>query len=211
MKHLAVISHYNEPLRWVEKLDIPYLVYSRTRPSSGSIINTPNVGREPYVYLKYVADNYENLPDRCVFVHGHENSYHQLDTTPNLISRLDWAKEYCSINHQTGKCGFTDETHWEECGFVITGPALLKHWKEVFEPYLYLPDPPVLHHTKSAQFMVSRERLHKFPKEFYVKASNWFLTTTMDKDMWTENTNHKFCPYYISGRMFEWTWDYMYA
>lgn len=48
-----------------------------------------NRGREAMVYLTYIIDNYGNLPDYAVFVHGHNKSWHQLEPLQFKIRALN--------------------------------------------------------------------------------------------------------------------------
>lgn len=86
-----------------------------------------------------------------------------------------------------------------------------KYWMDVFSPYTELPSPPILRSTASAQFMVSRERILWYPKEFYVRSYEWLFTTTMDKEMWNGDPRFKYEPSHLSARLFEWTWEFLYS
>jgi len=208
--NLVIISHCSESLDWVSKLTIPFIIYSRTLPTENMIVHIPhNVGRESYIYTKYIAEHYDNLPDRCVFIHGHETAYHQSGSTQDLINQINWAQEYCSINNLIGITSLRDGDNWKECGFAISGSVLRKHWEQLFSSYVTLPETLLLHHTKSAQFMVSRERIRMYPRKMYFDINEWLLTTTIDHELDVGGPRPYFTSY-ISGRLLEWSWDYLY-
>ena len=63
-KHV-IIAHYNEDLNWVKHLNIPYTVLSKEALKL-------NVGHESWTYVYFIVQNYYSLPDKMLFVHGHE-------------------------------------------------------------------------------------------------------------------------------------------
>jgi hypothetical protein len=72
---LLVICRFNENLDWLSNCKYKYLVYNKndtpidTIPIS-SQISCPNIGREEYIYLKFIVDHYSNLPDITIFSQG---------------------------------------------------------------------------------------------------------------------------------------------
>jgi hypothetical protein len=70
-----VIAHYNEDLLWLDNLliknpDFTYIIYSKGKSCTRPHIALENKGRESDTFLKYITDNYYNLPDRLVFLQG---------------------------------------------------------------------------------------------------------------------------------------------
>ena len=64
MNLVVVVCHFKENLDWLKKLKHPYIVYNKNEKNSDKFeINLPNVGFDTIVYLKYIIDNYKNLPD----------------------------------------------------------------------------------------------------------------------------------------------------
>lgn len=98
-----VSSHYNEDIDWLKRQkEHTFTIYSKTLPSSDNVkhIDT-NYAGEAEAYLHYIVDNYDNLPTTIVFIHGHENAYHQSDTILNLISQISKNNDikYKNINN----------------------------------------------------------------------------------------------------------------
>ena len=65
-----VIARYDEDLSWIDSIDCEYLIYNKGLPLNISSISTTNIGRESVTYLRYIKDNYYNLPNIVVFVQG---------------------------------------------------------------------------------------------------------------------------------------------
>ncbi len=70
-KHFFCISHFNGELDWIKSLSkSKYLVYNKSNSKLDHNINNiriKNVGYNIYSYLKFIIENYENLPDTVVF------------------------------------------------------------------------------------------------------------------------------------------------
>jgi hypothetical protein len=69
-----IIARYEESLDWLNcfpKQQI--IIYNKgNTPISKEYITytLPNVGRESHTYLHYILENYDNLPDVCIFMQG---------------------------------------------------------------------------------------------------------------------------------------------
>jgi hypothetical protein len=87
MKKL-VVSNYNSDLEWL-KMTYEHgfspantIIYDRSDVEKnwshlGESIRSPNVGENIYDMMRYIVENYDNLPDISIFIKG------------NLFSRLD--------------------------------------------------------------------------------------------------------------------------
>jgi hypothetical protein len=84
-KCIAVICRYNEDLEWSNQLEIPRVIYNKGDDISDKYwtINIENVGRESEAFLRFIVENYNDLPQRVVFLQG-EPFYHY----PGLLDFL---------------------------------------------------------------------------------------------------------------------------
>lgn len=98
--------------------------------------------RPQLAYLTYIIDNYDNLPDFCVFTHGHRIAWHQPSPMPYKLWSLNttalWDEGYFSIRCQSKGCTddtmyYYDGTHKQD---VRGGarPVFRKFWKEMMSP-----------------------------------------------------------------------------
>lgn len=98
MNILIVIARYTENIEWVRDIGLPYLILNVGDPITDSnisknVINIPNSvrGRDASVHMRYIVDNYNNLPDKVVFLQA-DPFVHQPDTlkllTYDTISKL---------------------------------------------------------------------------------------------------------------------------
>lgn len=76
---LVVIAKYREDMAWVKELPCEYKIYDKDK-------DIPNVGREAETYLRYIIENYDNLPDHVVFLQGHPFD-HLMERNINFLNR----------------------------------------------------------------------------------------------------------------------------
>jgi hypothetical protein len=197
-KKLTIISsHFNEELSWlINQSDFDYRIYTKNIEGckgldQSKVFECVNKGNEASSYISYIIDNYEKLPDYVAFVHGHEESYHQTDTTLNLIKNSlhsDIDNSYNSINRKDWRNIFADDVDdWSG------------NWKMIKDNYNYLnisiPIPKRLECIACAQFIVSRENILRNSINDYKNILKWLETTPLESA--------------LSGRLMEHIWCYL--
>ena len=158
------------------------------------------------VYLSFIIDNYDNLPEYTAFVHGHEKSWHQeadlvqllesvrfyaLDETGYVSLRCDWfpscPAEIRPVAHDATVWGPGVHRQDAEDGIVEVWP--------VFFPGVALPE--TIASQCCAQFVVTKSRILSREKEVYRVMREWLLRTLLIDD--------------VSGRVFEKLWAYIFT
>jgi hypothetical protein len=177
-----------------------YVVNNKSAP-----LHTPkNKGHEVMVYLTYIIDSYDDLPDISIFMHAHRFAWHNnqlLGTdaaemvrrlSPEHVTRLGYMNLRC---HWDPGC-----PDWLHPGAIEPNNAkkeehlLATAWTQLFP---LEPIPTVLAQPCCAQFAVSRERIRAIPKQRYVYLRDWVHRTELDD--------------YLSGRVFEYVWQYIFS
>lgn len=194
---LIVTSHYNEDLNWlVKQTYFDFRIYTKNRNKctdypSDKIYDCVNKGFEASSYINFIIDNYNQLPDYVAFIHGHEVSDHQIGTTLDLLissPKID----YFSINRKDLRNQLHEKT---------TNPNFYTNWKWVVDNYheiiTDIPIPKKLEYTACAQFIVSKKNILKNSLDFYKKMNDWLIKTEL--------------PDYITGRIFEHLWCYIFT
>ncbi|KAF2731032.1 hypothetical protein EJ04DRAFT_514865 [Polyplosphaeria fusca] len=208
-KILVIPKLKSEHIGWIEK-ELPGLntaVYEVDNPSA-SLRVPKNKGHEAMVYLTYIIDHYDHLPDTVVFAHAHRKAWHNnflldLDTAITIkrlrderVARQGYMNLRCHldpgcpnwIHVDRAKVDFDDFRKPEEQRF---SPELFQSMFPGHRP------PPVLSQPCCAQFAVSSERIRDNSKKLYEHLRNWLLDTHLeDKD---------------SGRIFEYMWQYLFT
>lgn len=203
-KHV-IVSRYNDNVNWVNKLKDSYTIINKE--------NTANVGNEAWSYIRFIIDNYNNLPDRMLFVHGHENSYHQDYPTWYIANNLNWNNEFMNVNTRRFDeqyISIVNDFEDNERNYRKSYELWIQNpWKQVFGQF---PITPTLTFLGHAQFVVSKNYILRHPIEFYKNILHWLETTTLDKDLYTGdirlfNRNDS----YVSARVLEYTWHYIFT
>ncbi|KAF1353509.1 hypothetical protein BDV97DRAFT_290642 [Delphinella strobiligena] len=163
-----------------------------------------NKGHEVMVYLSYIIDHYENLPDISLFMHAHRVAWHNddaLDYDAAQMVRSLSAERVIREGYMNLRChwdpgcpdwmhpGTTERTYEKQEEVLIA-----ESWSELFPMD---PIPPVLSQPCCAQFALSRERILALPLSRYVFFRDWLLRTPLDD--------------YISGRVWEYLWQYIFT
>ncbi|KAF7541460.1 hypothetical protein G7054_g521 [Neopestalotiopsis clavispora] len=160
-----------------------------------------NKGHEAMVYLTYIIDQYDNLPNNIIFIHASRFAWHNddpdYDAIPTLSNfQLPYLQESGYVNLR--------------CVWIIGCPAEIRPvedeanrddahlstkniYKQAYEELLPdLPVPEVVAVGCCSQFGVTRETVHKRPRSDYLRYRQWLLETSLDDSM--------------SGRVFEFSW-----
>ena len=196
---VVVVSHYNEDLEWLKKCRWPVVVIDHKGAKKSSFkVKTiiPNLGREASGYLRYIIDNYDNLPDNVAFIHGHETAWHQ-------------KRPYPMIDMLNNVILSTDTFELLNGFFVSSYRFHHKHWdilKKWLGPMKY--DDVVT--DGGAQFIVSRRRILKHPKKAYEEWYDYTMNGDYLPDMLCLLPTKCTMDYEISV-FFEYTWHYIFG
>jgi hypothetical protein len=201
MTKKVVIAHFDKDINWVSEInkDIEFEVYSTSHTNINGITNnkiffiSPNKGMDSNMYLKFILNNYDNLPDKILFVHHHFMDWSQDFSLPFIINNLIW--EYSDyINVGKRNCyGNIYEMYDKKYLHV-------KDWFKfvwpIFDGYLEFPEKNLFYYA-GTQFMVNKELILQYPKSFYQNLHNWVIQTDMED--------------YKVGRIFEYLWHYIFT
>ncbi|KAI1097871.1 hypothetical protein F4804DRAFT_338771 [Jackrogersella minutella] len=170
-----------------------------------------NKGREAMVYLTYIIDNYDNLPDTAIFIHASRFQWHNddpnYDTIPTLRNlRLPYVREAGYVNLRcTWVVGcpaeirpFEDEDAAQRANGERKQPSAKTIFRQAFEQLLpEVPVPPLVAVSCCSQFAVAGPTIRRHPKERYVRFRDWLLDTPLDDS--------------LSGRVMEFSWHIIFG
>lgn len=160
------------------------------------------------MYLSYIIDHYDDLPDTSIFLHAHRWAWHN-----NMLLGLDTAQMIKRLNHErvarmgymNVRChhdpGCPDWIHMDRPGgdFDFYHKPEEIYWRRNIWEEIHpgAPIPPSISGICCAQFAVSRDRIREVPIERFIHYRKWLLTTGMDDQ--------------FSGRIFEYIWHYIFT
>jgi hypothetical protein len=186
----VVVSRYNRNTDFVKKLekyDTCIMIYDKENPLNP--YNVPiNKGTEASVYLKYIIDNYDNLPEFTFFIHDEDYSWHHTGSIEErFLEAIDSNQLYYNINNYKFR-PYSD---------IKEKAELMEWYNEFIEPYIPFEKLPnkdwLIGHKGCAQFLVHKSLITKLPLKFYNDIYNWMLAF--------DNPNYR-----LSGHFLEWTW-----
>lgn len=163
-----------------------------------------NKGHEVMVYLTYIIDHYDDLPDIIVFMHAHRWTHHNTELlgydSAEMVRRLSsdyvTSEGYVNMRCQWSP-GCPEWLHPNDSEEILAKQeqvVLSKCWRELF-PQDPLPDS--LGQACCAQFALSKERIQSIPLSRFVFHRDWILRTPLSD--------------YVSGRIWEYLWQYLFT
>jgi hypothetical protein len=180
-----VVSRYNKDVEFVYRInnnkDINVMIYDKENPNNP--LNVPvNKGNEASVYLKYIIDYYDDLPDFTFFIHDEEYAWHH---SGSIIDKYDEAMKsnlmYYNINDRAG---------WNRTDLIPpeTYVELLKFYDKYIEAYIPISKVPnnedfIFGYIGSAQFLIHKKLIQNLPREFYSNLYDWIITTDLPNEL----------------------------
>jgi hypothetical protein len=116
-----VVSRFNEDVRWLKQLKLPYTVYNKGKTlSSIDNIKVENIGREADTFVQYILSNYQNLPENVVFAQGNPFDHciefipHIMRQSNNVIENIFPLCNHITAFDVTKPCSFNEELNTQE-------------------------------------------------------------------------------------------------
>lgn len=205
---LVIASTTKDDTAWLSQIPATHnwsLAHYRVdAPLSPSLSVPSTAGNEAVVYLTYIVDHYDALPDVVLFHHAHLQGWHQTFTSLEEVSLLR-AEHVLKAGYASTRC----VNAMPSCENIVPlengRPGLFVNFAgldrethlvtllEAFlEPKKGETVPPKLAAPCCAQFAVSGERIRSRSKEWWVSLRNWLVETPL--------------PSMTSGRLMEHLW-----
>ncbi|KKY37746.1 hypothetical protein UCDDA912_g02260 [Diaporthe ampelina] len=209
-KVLVVASTTKEDTTWLSEIppSLNWTInhYRVDAPLNPALSVPSRSGNEAMVYLTYIIDNYESLPDVIFFHHGHPRAWHQKLSSAEEVARLR-ASYVLRAGYASARClpgceNVVSLEGGEPASEMAALPLLSRkdHLVTVLENFLEparFPGlegavPSQLAAPCCAQFAVSRERVLRRDREWWVKLREWLIEAPL--------------PSMNSGRLMEHLW-----
>jgi hypothetical protein len=182
----VVVAHYNEDLRWLERSVLPLSICSKTltewRDLDASCCHKENIADQHIHFVKWILANYRALPPHIAFIDAHERDWHGnfriLDYLRCLID--DPALPQHDIYHPlTGISGDHSGNYeqwgkrWHEIKAEQEG-QMQRLW-DIISYHSGAPCPTRISHHCCAQFLVTRDRILKRPRESWLELYHFIV------------------------------------
>lgn len=180
-----ILTHYQGDLDWVKEYTDDVLIYNRSETEIPGSIKRENVGDADYDRLTYIVDNYNNLPDvfllaksnlfKYIKKHEFDKVKDNTDFTPLLTKdhqeiRYDGTPEYIQrhgINRDVSY--YSQGIYWELNNSWYVNEMDVKYCRSYaeFAKYMLLPNPMYLPFAPGGNYILTRERVHRYGVDFY--------------------------------------------
>ena len=203
-KTLVIATTTEGNTTWLDDVRSDWTILSYVSDDPTAELTVPaNRGNEAMVYLTYIVDNYEDLPDITYFHHDHLIAWHQiLDSVTevnNLQTNLVKDEGYVSTRCVPGCENYIPLSKTVvslnvigTAGRELQIPTFLRHF--IGEDY---PMPEVIAAPCCGQFAASKDAILRRSKEFWQKLQAWLADTPLDSS--------------TSGRLIEYTWHILFG
>ena len=174
----CVLVNYNYTPEWIKDYDYDYLIYDRSEnldwykdlPLNIPLELTENIGNADYDRLTYLIDNYHELPD--IFILSKSNMFKYI--TKEEFDKLE-KKDFTPLLTQKHKvyepvCRYVNGIYEE-----INNSWYATQFKRKFNTYgdwakyMGLDSPKYLQFSPGGNYILTKERVHRYPKKFYEK------------------------------------------
>ena len=181
MKKVLINYNFTPDREWIGD---DYLIYDRSDDGidhlqefdSSKIIKTENVGQVDYDKLCYLVDNYYSLPD--VFLWSKSNLFKFI--TPEEYEEVKDNKEFTpllTMNHKTYSdnngvvCYYSARMYHERNDNWYLNQFATKYFHSYgeFAHAFQLPNPSYLPFAPGGNYILTRETVHKYSKDYYDK------------------------------------------
>lgn len=198
---VVVARTHSENTSWISTELVGWrgMVYEVDDPVAENVVPM-NKGREVMVYLTYIVEEYDNLPEVVVFIHSHRFGWHNEEEfgfdMVGMLRRLD-------VEHVLRSGYFNLRCSWipgcpdwirpgvlEEDGNKPEQAVFAGAWREILPDVLV---PEVVGQPCCGQFAVSRDRILAVPRASFAAWREWLI-----------GTGHSDA---ISGRIWEYLWQ----
>ena len=177
-KHFFVISHFNGNLNWIKYINPSnYLIYNKgeniLNPNLNNI-RVKNVGYNIYSYLKFIIDNYNDLPDTVVFCKDNIFPRHiKINNFLNLIKK----STFTCLEDNNPKRNFPISIQFSDNSFNEINSSWYKFEYsrkyfanyDDFYKYIFKNDfsPIFLRYAPGANYIVPKNNILSREKSFY--------------------------------------------
>ena len=183
----AVLINYNhDPQDWWLDYGLKATVFDRSDDgikrtfTADYIYETKNVGDVDHDKLSYLIDNYDSLPE--VFLWAKSNLFKFVDKNYfNDVISLGKFTPLLKFDHKTYSdqwgvvCRYSGNIYEERAdSWFFNNPALsskFSNWEE-WTNYLALPKTHFIPFAPGGNYILTRERVHRYARDFYVKMRN---------------------------------------
>jgi hypothetical protein len=210
---LLVVAHWEGDLGWLRSQDsYPYVVAEKM--SDDPICGVPlNKGGEASSYLKFILNNWDDLPRNIAFLDDHEWSWHQPFDKIKKVRALKFNSDAGFIPLNRLRIDTAEE--FRSWRYSLFKPV----WDGVVRPHLGMACPRRIVGDGSSQFLVSRARIRARPYGLYDDLYRYAIGTRRwpGDENWRDAAGYPYTPGGKPGSwqggvyFLEWIWHIIFG
>ncbi len=180
----AVLVNYRFTPDWLLDSDLDYVIYDRSDSKDylkdfdqSRIIVTENIGQVDYDKLSYLVENYDHLPD--VFLWGKTNLFKYISQEEyEKVAQNKVFTPLLTQHHKTYSdgdgvlCYYEDGMYYERNSMMFGLPFRYAETYPEFAKLMGFPSPDFIPFAPGGSYILTRDVVHKHPKELYEKMRN---------------------------------------
>lgn len=174
-----VLAHYQGDWEWVKEYTSDYLIYNRSQEDIPGSIKRENMGDADYDRLSYIVDNYHDLPEVFVLTKSNLWKYISKDEFEKVKDNTDYTP-LLTQNHKTYSdelgpvCYYQDGMYHERNNSWYLNEVKSRYFGSYaeFAHHFLLPSPPYLAFAPGGNYILTRERVHRYAKDMYEEMMN---------------------------------------
>lgn len=182
----AFLVNYNFSPTWLLESDLDYVIHDRSDIKNYTkdfpeerVVREENVGNADYSKLMYLVDNYDDLPD--VFLWGKSNLFKYISQEEyNAVKNNTTFTPLLTKNHKVysdalgAVCFYAEGIYWERNNSWYLNQFATKYFNSYgeFAHAFQLPNPPYLPFPPGGNFILTRERVHRYSKDYYERMAS---------------------------------------
>jgi hypothetical protein len=176
-RYLALVNYYDHDVSWARKLRHPHIIYYKNQTDKEPF-SAANKAKGESNLMKFIADFYDSLPMNLIFLHQYEFKPFSHDgSVVDIVNHPEFEARY----NASASVGFwsINRPRMESVSHHVDWMLESGWWPSCMEPY-FGPIRDVgdflLGKTCCSQFVVSRQRIHSLPREFYRNSYDWLVS-----------------------------------
>jgi hypothetical protein len=178
----AVLVNYNFSPDWLKQSNFDYTIFDRSDSKEylkdfpqERIVYTENIGNVDRDKLAYLIDNYDTLPD--IFLWGKTNLFkfitkEEFDALPKTDFTPLLTQGHKTYGDRNGPvCFYKDDMYHERNDSWYLhehAPNYVHSWGEWAKVH-FLPNPPYIPFAPGGNYILTRERVHRYGIDTYQK------------------------------------------
>lgn len=179
-----IVTHHYHNFDWIYNYTNNYLIYDKTNTlqETDNIKHQKNVGYNIYDMFHFIVNNYDNLPDVCVFIkaniferqHCFEEKFKRLINN-NTFTPLE-SYEHLPISHVhiKGEDGGYCELNTLHGCWTKSQNEFFKTYNEFLDIIFTYPEyPKWIRFAPGANYIIPKENILFYSKSFYERLMNY--------------------------------------